>query len=73
MTTRALGRHGVFKRSGDAWSQQGSKLVGNGSDGKAAQGASVALSADGNTAIVGGAHDDSTAGAAWVFTRNGDA
>ena len=63
----------VFNRSGDAWSQQGSKLVGNGSDGKAAQGASVALSADGNTAIVGGAHDDSTAGAAWVFTRSGDA
>ena len=63
----------VFKRRGDAWSQQGSKLVGNGSDGKAAQGASVALSADGNTAIVGGAHDALKAGAAWVFTRNGDA
>ena len=56
----------VFNRSGDSWSQQGNKLVGNGSDGKAAQGASVALSADGNTAIVGGAHDDSKVGAVWV-------
>ena len=62
----------VFNRSGDSWSQQGNKLVGNGSDGKAAQGASVALSADGNTAIVGGAHDDSKVGAVWVFTRNVD-
>jgi antibiotic biosynthesis monooxygenase (ABM) superfamily enzyme len=62
----------VFKLSSDTWSQQGNKLVGNGSDGKAAQGASVALSADGNTAIVGGPHDDSKAGAAWVFTRSGD-
>ena len=62
----------VFKLSSDTWSQQGNKLVGNGSDGKAAQGASVALSADGNTAIVGGPHDNSKGGAAWVFTRSGD-
>jgi len=33
-----------------------------------AQGFSVALSADGNTALIGGP-DDGTAGAAWVFTR----
>jgi hypothetical protein len=37
----------------------------------AQQGISVALSADGNTAIVGGPFDNSNAGAAWVFTRNG--
>ena len=35
------------------------------------QGFSVALSADGNTAIVGGYGDNGSAGAAWVFTRSG--
>jgi hypothetical protein len=34
------------------------------------QGSSVALSADGNTAIVGGFYDNTGAGAAWVFTRS---
>src|SRR6516165_9914971 len=34
------------------------------------QGWSVALSADGNTAIWGGPGDNNTAGAAWVFTRS---
>jgi hypothetical protein len=67
----------VFTRSGDVWSQQGSKLVGTGAVGSAKQGISVALSADGNTAIVGGAADNSfrfpllSVGAAWVFTRSG--
>jgi hypothetical protein len=32
---------------------------------------SVALSADGNTAIVGGFQDNSDTGAAWMFTRSG--
>ena len=61
----------VFTRSGDVRSQQGSKLVGVGAVGPARQGSSVALSADGNTAIVCGEYDDSYAGAAWVFTRAG--
>jgi hypothetical protein len=60
----------VFTRSGSAWIQQGSKLSGGGSVGAALQGYSVALSADGNTAIVGGIFDNSQAGAAWVFTRS---
>ena len=34
-------------------------------------GTSVALSADGNTALIGGAHDNADVGAAWVFTRSG--
>jgi len=46
------------------------KLVGTGAVGNAQQGRSVALSGDGNTAIVGGFEDNSFAGAAWVFTRN---
>jgi hypothetical protein len=61
----------VFTRSGGVWSQQGGKLVGTGVVGGAGQGQSVALSADGDTAIVGGPLDNSDAGAAWVFTRSG--
>ena len=61
----------VYARSGTAWAQQGSKLVGTGNTGAAYQGISVALSADGNTAVVGGQGDNGYQGAAWVFTRNG--
>ncbi len=61
----------VFTRSGSVWTQQGKKLVGTGAVGNARQGMSVALSADGNTATVGGWSDNSKTGAAWVFTRNG--
>src|SRR6516162_6183557 len=61
----------VYTRSGDIWSQQGSKLVGTGAAGRSGQGFSMALSADGNTAIVGGPHDNTTTGAAWVYTRSG--
>jgi len=57
----------VYTRSGGVWSQQGAKLVGTGAVGAAGQGWSVAVSADGNTAVVGGYGDDSDAGAAWVF------
>src|SRR2546421_310461 len=53
------------------FTQDGPKLVGSGAVGSAQQGHSVALSADGNTAIVGGNADNGNAGAAWVFTRSG--
>ena len=59
----------VFTRSAGIWTQQGGKLVGLGAVGAARQGFSVALSADGNTALAGGPVDSSSAGAAWVFTR----
>ena len=64
----------VFTRTGEMWTQQGNKLVGTGAVGTAVQqGRSVALSADGNTAIVGGPFDNSNTGsntgAAWVFMR----
>ena len=56
--------------------QQGPKLVGTGASGNAAQGFSVSLSGDGNTAIVGGPADCGKRpvqacgfGAAWIFTR----
>jgi hypothetical protein len=61
----------VFTRNGDAWTQQGNKLVGTGAVGSARQGMAVALSADGNTAIVGGPADNDNVGAAWIFTRTG--
>jgi hypothetical protein len=64
----------VFMRNGGVWIQQGNKLVGTTDaygGGLWSQGASVALSADGNTAIVGGPSDNMTTGAAWVFTRSG--
>jgi hypothetical protein len=54
------------------FSQQGPKLVGRPANG-ASQGISVALSADGNTAIVGGPFDNVNVGAAWVYTRNNGA
>jgi hypothetical protein len=65
----ALGGAWVFTRSGDSWSQLGHKLVGTGAVGMAAQGWSVALAGDGNTAIVGGPGDNGQAGAAWMYTR----
>ena len=61
--------------------QQQPKLVGTGAVGSSNQGMSVALSVDGNTAIVGGPGPNNAdrdrpasrgpAGAAWVFTRSG--
>jgi hypothetical protein len=50
--------------------QQGNKLVGTGAVGSPAQGYSVSISADGNTAIVGG-YNDNIDGAAWVYIRSG--
>jgi hypothetical protein len=61
----------VFTRSGGVWSQQGTKLTGTGAAGAASQGESVALSANGDTLVVGGQDDNSGAGATWVFTRSG--
>jgi hypothetical protein len=66
-----LGAAWVFTRSGGVWSQQGAKLVGTGAVGAAAQGSSVSLSGDGNTAIAGGYLDGAGPGAAWVYTRSG--
>jgi hypothetical protein len=66
-----IGAAWVFTRSGGTWSQQDGKLVGTGGIGFQFQGSAVVLSADGNTAIVGGGADNSSVGATWVFTRAG--
>ncbi len=59
----------VYTRSSGVWSQQ-DKLVGTGGQGTPYQGYSVSISADGNTAMVGGYQDNSSVGAVWVYTRN---
>jgi Putative Ig domain/FG-GAP repeat len=62
----------VFTRSGSTWTQQGKKLTGGAEEsGAASFGGSVALSSDGNTALIGGDEDNQFVGAAWVFTRSG--
>jgi IPT/TIG domain len=71
-----LGASWVFTRTNGVWSQQGNKLVGIGYSGLPGEGYSVALSADGNTAFIGGRYDDpfvpsgAGVGAGWVFTRS---
>jgi hypothetical protein len=71
----------VFVRSAGAWAQQGRKLVGGctgscsgangtGESGPGSFGVSVALSADGNTALIGAPADNAGYGAAWVFVRS---
>jgi hypothetical protein len=67
-----LGTARVFTRSGSAsegftWTQLGERLAGTGAIGKGWTGASVALSADGQTALVGAPRDDRQVGAAWIF------
>jgi len=61
----------VFARSGAGWSQQGPKLLGTSTVVTGYQGQAVALSADGTTLAMGGTSDNSSTGAAWVFTRSG--
>ena len=59
----------MFTRSGSTWTQQGSKLTGSGEVGEGAFGSSVALSSEGNTALIGGSGDNVNVGAAWVFVN----
>lgn len=70
-TSSPKGAAWVFTRSSGSWRQEGPKLTGLGSVGAAGLGSAVALSADGNTALVSGSADDSARGAVWVFTRSG--
>jgi hypothetical protein len=69
----------VFARSGSTWRQQGAKLLPPAAVAARAPdsfGSSVALAANGATALVGGARagaaagHDGPPGAAWVFTRS---
>ena len=62
----------VFTRSGSTWSQQGAKLTGGAEEsGLGKFGSSVALSANGEVAVIGAPADANKLGAVWVFTRSG--
>jgi hypothetical protein len=63
----------VFTRTDGEWTQQ-AKLIGIDSSGMfgEVQGSSVALSGDGNTALVNGGVSNSAGEAGWVFTRSPD-
>ncbi len=70
--TNGSGAAWVFTRSGSTYTQQGSKLTQSDAVGQVGFGASVALSGDGNTAVIGGPQQDGKGvGGAWVFTRSG--
>lgn len=70
-TNGATGQAVIMNRNGSVWTQ-GQTLIGSGAIGGANQGNSVAISGDGNTAIIGAPNDNNAAGAAWVFTRSGN-
>jgi Putative Ig domain len=64
----------VFTRSGETWTQQGGKLTGGGEVGNGGFGWDVALSSDGDTALIGAPNDNlgnPVTGATWAFTRSG--
>jgi hypothetical protein len=65
-----LGAAWMFAHDGSTWTQQGAKLTGGEEAGHGELGWSVALSATGETALVGGIDDGAKAGAAWVFTAS---
>ena len=69
LDSSGIGAAWVFTVSSSGWNQQG-KLVASDAFGNAEQGWSVALSSDGNTALVGGPGDNGNLGAAWVFTSS---
>lgn len=61
-----VGGSWLYTRSNNVWAQSSNKLLGTGYFGGPKQGFSVNISADGNTAIIGGPQDNPL-GAAWVF------
>lgn len=64
-----IGGAWVYQRTGRSWNKVAS-LVGVGGVGLTRQGTSVAVSADGSTAIIGGSMDNGGVGAAWIFVRS---
>jgi hypothetical protein len=66
-----IGAAWVFARSGSAWAQQGPKVTAEQEVGEGQFGYSVALSGDGDTAVIGGPHDGGSVGAAWILARSG--
>lgn len=69
MAVSGLGQAWAFTKSGNSWIEDDQKYQGVGAIGNAKQGRSIALSGDGTTFILGGAEDDDSKGAAWVFSK----
>jgi hypothetical protein len=69
---RVDARHARYPLEIDPFVQQGAKLVGAGRNGGRFFGESVALSANGDVALVGGGEDNGYTGGAWMFTRSGE-
>src|SRR5258706_1407984 len=67
----ARGATWAHERVGGAWSQVGSKLLASDAVFPSRQGVSVSLSADGNTAIIGGYVDSGGVGGPWGFKKIG--
>jgi hypothetical protein len=67
----ATGAAWVFVRTDSSWAQQGEKLTGAGATASAEFASSVALSDDGETALIGGVSNEAGIGAAWAFTHEG--
>lgn len=66
-----VGAAWIFAKSGGTWAQV-KKLTPADASGQSEFGTSVAISADGNTVIVGGAGDNNGLGASWIFKRSGN-
>ncbi len=63
----SIGSAFVYTREGTTWSLLGEPLTGQGEEGMADLGASVSVSADGQTALVGGPLDAAKLGATWTY------
>jgi len=72
LDTSGAGGAFIFTNNAGVWSQQGGHLVVSGAIGAPGFSA-VALSADGNMALISGSADNGGVGATWVFTRSGGA
>jgi hypothetical protein len=61
----------AFTNSGSGWTQQGAKLTAGEAEPGSKFAFSVALSTDGNTAVLGAPRDRHAHGSAWVFRNSG--
>jgi hypothetical protein len=57
----------VFARTGSTWTQQVNKLTATGEAGAGNFGKNLALSADGDTALIAAPLDNENVGAVWPF------
>jgi hypothetical protein len=62
-----VGAAWLFTRSDGGWTQRGAKLTPNDETGAGQFGAALTLSADGDTALIGGPGDTNGFGGMWIF------